>query len=113
MPAVLNLARATCAAESREGSTSASVRNRRQAAPREIGVSSAVAKSAGVADSAYEKGWPYVSNFFTSKLARSEPTSNSVRRWQRSYWRSLATIIADPGNPCLGSFRQNNRPLKE
>src|SRR5882762_7342892 len=50
----LNLARASCAAESSEGRMPSSARSRRQAASREIGVAPAFANSAAVADSASE-----------------------------------------------------------
>src|ERR1039458_3092482 len=48
----LNLARASCAARSREGSMASSVRSSRQAASREIGSAPAFANSAAVGDSA-------------------------------------------------------------
>src|ERR1019366_2574508 len=52
MTSGLNLARASCAAESREGSMPSSARKRRQAASREIGFAPAAVKSAAVADRA-------------------------------------------------------------
>src|SRR6266404_3170816 len=77
MTAGLNLARATCAAESREGSTSASLRNRRQAASREIGVELALANSAAVAHRVSEIKVAILLELLYFDLTRPNP-ANSV-----------------------------------
>src|SRR5437660_10150656 len=73
----LNLARATCAAESREGSISASLRNRRQAASREIGVEPALANSAAVAHRVSEIKVAILLELLYFDLTRPNP-ANSV-----------------------------------
>src|ERR1700720_3554019 len=111
MTAGLNLARASCAAASSDGSVSSSVRSSRQAALREIGVEPAFANSAAVADSASERKVAISLFLLLFFLLRNSfhPSRRIVWRSERSYRRLLAKIIADPENPCLSSFRENIR----
>src|SRR3981081_1059493 len=76
MDAVLNLARARCAAASSDGSMSPCARSSWHAASREIGVAPAVAKSAAVADSASENKVA-IFNFIYFETCPFEP-ANSV-----------------------------------
>src|SRR6202158_1105478 len=85
----LNLARASCAAESREGSMASSVRSNRQAASREIGFAPAFANSAIVAASASGKKVA-IRLYFETRFIRT----------RRKSCGALATIITDRANPC-------------
>src|ERR1700674_163457 len=75
MTAGLNLARASCAATSSEGSMSSSARSSWQAASREIGVAPAFANSGAVADSASGKKvairFTYFSSYFEIRFVRA------------------------------------------
>src|ERR1700675_3003622 len=113
MTAGLNLARASWAAASSEGSESSSVRSSRQAASREIGVAPAFANSAAVADSACEKKVAMSLYFETCPLRTRRKSRPALATIILAVGLAiiLAKIIADPANPCLSSFRKNIRLL--
>src|SRR5260370_2902684 len=99
----LNLARASCAAASREG-MSASARSSRQAASREVDFAPAAVNSAAVADSASGKKVVIRLHFeircSASRRIFCRALTTTILATIALATIVLATIIADRANPC-------------